>query len=182
MRFFSAAAVRDPVQQRYMARVWQGFVAFLVFGILVGVVCNIAVAVFLTRAADFRSDNIFGNMSRVGVDSWYIGCYGVSPSGQKSQETVTTIKSRTRLTSQPWAYNTLECYGCRSCATYPTMPSVFTKLQLTQGSVDVSPAWIVNPKPSSDMKCKEGVTVASPSTQTIYFNGPPPPSPSEPLL
>ena len=56
MRFFSAAAVRDPVQQRYMARVWQGFIAFLVFGILVGVVSNIAVAVFLTRAADFRSE------------------------------------------------------------------------------------------------------------------------------
>ena len=124
----------------------------------------------------FVGDNIFGNMSRVGPDSWYIGCYGVSPSGQKSQETVTTIKSRTRLTSQPWAYNTLECYGCRNCATYPTIPSVFTKLQLTQGSTAVAPAWLVNPKPSSDMKCKEGVAVASPSTQTIYFNGPPPPT------
>ena len=132
------------------------------------------------RARSYRllsGDNIFGNMSRVGADSWYIGCYGVSPSGQKSKETVTTVKSRTRLTSQPWAYNTLECYGCESCATYPTIPSVFTKLQLTQGSVDVTPTWLVNPKPSSDMKCKEGVSVASPSTQTIYFNGPPAPPP-----
>jgi hypothetical protein len=138
----------------------------------------------LPRAIPARSqlaagDNIFGNMSRVGADSWYIGCYGVSPSGQKSQETVTTIKSRTRLTSQPWAYNTLECYGCENCATYPTLPTVFTKLQLTQGSDAVTPAWLVNPKPSSDMKCKEGVAVASPSTQTIYFNGPPAPPASE---
>ena len=116
-------------------------------------------------------------MSRVGSDAWYIGCYGVSPSGQKSKETVTTVKGRTRLTSQPWAYNTLECYGCESCATYPTIPTVFSKLQLTQGSVAVAPAWLVNPTPSSDMKCKEGVAVANPSTQTIYFNGPPAPPP-----
>jgi hypothetical protein len=116
-------------------------------------------------------------MSRIGSDAWYIGCYGVSPSGQKTVETVTTVKGRTRLTSQPWAYNTLECYGCENCATYPTIPSVFSKLQLTQGSTTVAPTWLVNPKPSSDMKCKEGVAVASPSTQTIYFNGPPAPPP-----
>jgi len=127
-------------------------------------------------------DLIFGNMSRIGSDAWYIGCYGVSPSGQKTVETVTTVKGRTRLTSQPWAYNTLECYGCENCATYPTIPSVFSKLQLTQGSTTVAPTWLVNPKPSSDMKCKEGVAVASPSTQTIYFNGPPAPPPPQQRL
>lgn len=31
---------------------------------------------------------------------------------------------------QPWAYNTIECYGCESCKTFPENVCQFGKLQV----------------------------------------------------
>jgi hypothetical protein len=47
--------------------------------------------------------------------------------------TVVNVKN-TRLSVQPWAYNTLECYGCQSCSTYPANDCQFGKLQARRRS------------------------------------------------
>ena len=59
-------------------------------------------------------DSVVCNMTRLGEDSWFIGSK-ISSSGVETNQKATA----TRLTSQPWAYNTVECYGCRGCSTYP---------------------------------------------------------------
>lgn len=113
-------------------------------------------------------DYIFGNMTRTGPQTWYIGSV-VGSSGANTYISVT----HERLASQPWAYNTLECYGCESCQTYPQhAPCNFTKLELYSGSKLIQPTWKVNPKPSHDMKCHEKPVVLSPDAVSIYFNKP----------
>jgi len=73
-------------------------------------------------------DNIFGNMTRLSGNKWIVD------SVVNSKHTSVTA-DHPRLASQPWAYNAIECYGCRGCGTYPTAPTYFTKLQLLQVSV-----------------------------------------------
>jgi hypothetical protein len=108
-------------------------------------------------------DNIFGNMTRVGKDSWFID--RVSPQNQHTSITV----AHPRLAVQPWAYNTLECYGCTQCATYPTVPIKFTKLSLTVRGKPVSVNWLVNPKNSHLKQCNEMPIVLSSSDVNIKF-------------
>ena len=59
-------------------------------------------------------DSIVCNMTRTGKDSWFIGSK-ISSTGVETNQMATA----TRLEVQPWAYNTVECYGCRDCTTYP---------------------------------------------------------------
>lgn len=110
-------------------------------------------------------DAIFGNMTRTGDQKWFIGSTSVK------HGTSTTISAdHPRLKTQPWAYNTLECYGCQGCSTYPQKPCKFTKLQLFKtGMKPVTPTWKNNPKPAQDRKCHESIAIESPSAVTIGF-------------
>mmetsp|Transcript_2356 Transcript_2356/g.4864 ORF Transcript_2356/g.4864 Transcript_2356/m.4864 type:complete len:309 (-) Transcript_2356:35-961(-) len=111
-------------------------------------------------------DAIFGNMTRVGPTSWFISSV-INSTGEATSITA----DHPRLKTQPWAYNTLECYGCSGCNTYPTQPSVFSELQLTQNGKPVEAKWEVNPKPSQSTQCHEGATVKSSSLVDLYFDG-----------
>ena len=73
------------------------------------------------------------------------------------------------MEKQPWAYNTLECYGCQSCDTYPSNPTYFTKLSLTCGGLQCPPTWEANPRMDPIKKCHEGLTIQSPADVTIFF-------------
>jgi len=109
-------------------------------------------------------DNIFGNMTKTGLNSWFIS--GVSSQTRKSSSISVT---RNRLALQPWAYNTLECYGCGGgCSYEPTTPTQFTKLQLvdTKGN-SITPTWV--PHTSPNPLCHEKATINSPSSVTISF-------------
>jgi hypothetical protein len=88
----------------------------------------------------------------------------------------TTIKPDTpRLTSQPWAYTTVECYGCDdtagkgNCATLPTKPCDFTGMALTSGGKSVEVDWAANPQPSHDVKCKT-LSVDIQSSEAVTYN------------
>eukprot|EP01089_Gocevia_fonbrunei_P012672 TRINITY_DN305_c0_g1_i1.p1 TRINITY_DN305_c0_g1~~TRINITY_DN305_c0_g1_i1.p1 ORF type:complete len:311 (+),score=70.68 TRINITY_DN305_c0_g1_i1:36-935(+) len=111
-------------------------------------------------------DKIYGNMTQTGESTWYIG--GTS---QKSSATSSITVTKTRLMTQPWAYNTLECYGCSGGCDYePTSPSLFTKLELAdKKGAAVTPKWI--PYTSSNDVCHEHATVNSPSSVSIFFQG-----------
>jgi hypothetical protein len=108
-------------------------------------------------------DNIFGNMTRTGAESYYIA--GTS---QKSGKTSSLSVTRSRLSIQPWAYNVLECYGCENCNYEPTQPTQFTQLELYAGTTQLTPQWTtaVSPNP----RCHEQATVNGPSSVTIEFN------------
>jgi len=110
-------------------------------------------------------DNIFGNMTKIGSNSWYIG----GTSTQNGQTTQLSVNNKNRLSSQPWAYNTAECYGCGGgCSYEPTQPVQFTKLSLVdQNNQPVSPQWV--PHTSPNPECKEQATVNSPASVTISF-------------
>jgi len=111
-------------------------------------------------------DNIFGNMTRVGAHSWYIG--GTSSASGLTSEI--TVFHKNRLTSQPWAYNTLECYGCGGgCSYEPTTPIQFTKLSLIdENGHTVMPQWV--PHTSPNRLCHEKANVNSPTSVTINFD------------
>ena len=85
-------------------------------------------------------DVIFGNMTRTGPESWAV----VSTSSQTGATTTQSATNK-RLVQQPWAYTTLECYGCNGCSTYPEKACEFTKMALSGGGKVVTPTWQVNP-------------------------------------
>jgi len=109
-------------------------------------------------------DNILGVMNKTAVTTWYIGGTS-SQTGQTTQITVT----KNRLALQPWAYNTLECYGCGGgCSYEPTTPTQFTKLVLLDKmGHPVVPTWV--PHTSPNRLCHEKAIVNSPASVTINF-------------
>jgi len=109
-------------------------------------------------------DTVFGNMTRTATTAWFIG----SKSVQTGNETNINV-DHPRLQNQPWAYNTIECYGCNGCSTYPKNPEKFTDLKLTQNGKNVPATWKVNPKPSKNMQCKEKPVVVNSGEVDISF-------------
>jgi hypothetical protein len=109
-------------------------------------------------------DSVFGNMTRTGATSWFIG----SQSRATKNETNINVNNA-RLQTQPWAYNTIECYGCNGCNTYPKNPEKFTELQLTQNGKTIPATWRVNPKPSKMMQCKEKPAVVNSGEVDVSF-------------
>jgi len=110
-------------------------------------------------------DSVFGNMTRVDPAGWYIG--STAPGGLT---TSIVAEATDRLTVQPWAYNTLECYGCTDCGSYPVhSPELFTNLQLFAGATTVTPTWLVTPKAPNQLFCHEKAVVSSPAAVTINF-------------
>eukprot|EP01091_Cochliopodium_minus_P020946 TRINITY_DN9343_c0_g1_i1.p1 TRINITY_DN9343_c0_g1~~TRINITY_DN9343_c0_g1_i1.p1 ORF type:complete len:348 (+),score=61.58 TRINITY_DN9343_c0_g1_i1:782-1825(+) len=107
-------------------------------------------------------DNIFGNMTKTATDTWYVGATS-SVNGQTSEITV----SRNRLLSQPWACNTIECYGCiGGCNYLPTNDCVFSKLSMTSNGKSIPPNWsILNPNPI----CNTHANVINPATVDFVF-------------
>jgi hypothetical protein len=104
---------------------------------------------------------VFGNMTRTGPQTWYIG------STNSANETVSISVTRNRLLNQPWAYNTLEGYGVMGCTYEPQNPTQFTALELTVDSKLVSPEWKSFQSPNP--KCHETATINSPDSVTISF-------------
>jgi len=107
-------------------------------------------------------DTVFGNMTRTGPQSWFIGSQSVET--KKSVGLTTTHKT---LASQPWAYTTVECYGCEGCGTEPTQSIDFTEMILTQGSQIVSPNWTAFQSPNPI--CDTTANIMSPETVTFTF-------------
>lgn len=108
-------------------------------------------------------DVVFGNMTRTGADSW-----SIASTVQSSGKTTTQTVSNPRLASQPFAYTTLECYGCSGCDTYPKQAVNFTGMALAtaDGPVDAFD-WVKNAKPQPSQKCNEAVSVVD-QTSVIY--------------
>jgi hypothetical protein len=109
-------------------------------------------------------DYIYGVMNRTGPDTWFIGST-VGSSGQVTSITAT----ETPLASQPWAYTTLECYGCTACNTYPLKPISFTGMSLTSQGKPVLPLWKVTPKKPEQVFCGEKAVVNTPGDVQINF-------------
>jgi len=104
---------------------------------------------------------IFGNMSRTGPESWFIG--GTNAAGAVAKIEV----SRPRLAKQPWAYNTAEGYGVLGCGYEPTNSCSFTDLVITADGKQVTPSWKAFQSPTP--KCGETAHINSPSSVDITF-------------
>jgi len=84
-------------------------------------------------------DVIFGNMTKVGASSWYIGG-SIKSTGVNTFVTVTYD----RLSTQPWAYCTMEVYEIDDCSSdFPpaSSPMQFTGLELRDAAGSVTPDW-----------------------------------------
>eukprot|EP00947_MAST-08B_sp_MAST-8B-sp1_P006592 g6592.t1 len=115
-----------------------------------------------------EGDAILCNMTRTGPTSWVV--VGALQSDPKKVTTQHATNDRLKL--QPWAYNTLECYGCSGCGTYPTKPITFTDNKLFQGGKLVSVSgseWQINPKPAKKLECNEATKVVDNGDTTISF-------------
>lgn len=112
-------------------------------------------------------DAVECNMTRTGDQDWVV--VGTLKSNGKA---TTQKASNSRLKLQPWAYNTLECYGCDGCSTYPTQSITFTENKLYQGGKLLpvpGSMWEINPKPAQKLMCHEKTTVADNGDTTISF-------------
>jgi len=125
-------------------------------------------ALYSTAINVEEGDAILCNMTRTGPTSWIImGTLKSDPTKSAVQKA-----DNPRLKLQPWAYNTLECYGCNGCDTYPKQPITFTENKLYQNGklIDVpSGLWASNPKPAKKMQCKEATHIAANGDTTISF-------------
>ena len=111
-----------------------------------------------------EGDNVFGNMTRTGTQSFTV----VSVNSRTGEQTVQKA-SNARLSTQPWAYNTLECYGCSGCGTFPTKPSVFSGLKLFAGGSEVKATWDVTPVKPVQPLCKAKAVVKDSADVTFDF-------------
>jgi hypothetical protein len=111
-------------------------------------------------------DNIYGNMTKTGSDSWYINCLDTN-SNQNNAITVT----KSLLQTQPWIYVTLEVYGVRNCNEYPAKGTElkFTNLKLTENGSPASINWIVGTNGQQPPVCDSSIKVLSPTAVTITF-------------
>jgi hypothetical protein len=110
-------------------------------------------------------DVIFGNMTMIANASWII----VSQSTQTGKAT-SLHASGTKVVTQPWAYVTIECYGCNGCSTYPTQPSAFTAMTFTDENFGpIAANWTANPQPDPKLQCHEKTDIISPAAVTFSF-------------
>jgi len=110
-------------------------------------------------------DVIFGNMTKVGSNSWYIG-------GSIKASSVNTFVTVTypRLSTQPWAYCTLEVYSIDDCSNdFPpsNSPMKFTGLTLADEQGPVTPNWQALNNQADH--CGATVQVVSADSVTITF-------------
>jgi len=105
-------------------------------------------------------DIIFGNMTRLEGNDWYIA--GVNT---RTNEVAALTVSHTVLRLQPWAYTTVECYGCSDCSYLPTNQLSFTKMSLSAGGKAVTPTWKTYQTPNP--KCHTTAHVVS--AQEVYY-------------
>jgi len=107
-------------------------------------------------------DNIFGNMTKTAPTTWYIG-------GTSTKSGTNTYLSITRplLQTQPWSYNTAECYGCEGCSYEPTQPVQFTQLALYYKGQEITPQWTAEQSPNPI--CDEIAHVSGPTNVYITF-------------
>ena len=109
------------------------------------------------------------NMTRLGETKW-----SVAGTLKSSGQSTTQVADNERLRLQPWAYNTLECYGCSGCSTFPQTPIVFKENKLYQNGELITKIkgtdWQINPQPAEHLECHERTSV-DPTTgdTTISF-------------
>ena len=110
-------------------------------------------ALFSTAINNIKpGDSIFYNMTRTGDDSWVV-IGTVKSTGESTTQTC----QNARLKSQPWAYNTVECYGCDGWA-YPSNFVEFTENKIYKGDQLLplkGSLWKINPKPAKKLMCHE---------------------------
>lgn len=114
-------------------------------------------------------DTVLCNMTRTGDQTWRIsGALASNPGKATVQEA-----NNARLKLQPWAYSAVaECYGCKGCSTYPTIPVKFGNNRLFQSGKELHvPAhlWQSNPKPALRRMCNESVLVGENGDATISW-------------
>jgi len=110
-----------------------------------------------------KGEVIYSYMNKIGAQKWQIAAK--NSANQWAQIKV----SAARLAKQPWAYNTIECYGCDSCQYEPTTPTHFTQLILTdENNKPITPTWVTHVSPK--LKCQEHAVVISPSAVDLYFS------------
>jgi hypothetical protein len=110
-------------------------------------------------------DTIFGGMKMTGANTWVINSTDITTNTEPTVQTVT----RPRLSSQPWAYLTLETYNIADCTWFPpTGASIeFSQLELYDASnYQVTPSWQVN---QNAAHCSAVMTVNSPDDAVIAF-------------
>jgi hypothetical protein len=118
-----------------------------------------------TPVAIQPGDVIFGNMTMIGNASWII----VSESANTGKAT-SLHASGAKVLTQPWAYVTIECYGCNGCSTYPTQPSYFTGMTFTdENAQPIAANWTANPQPNPKLQCHETTSIVSPGAVTFSF-------------
>jgi len=111
---------------------------------------------------------IYGNMTKVSTTEWYIG--GTTGGRTAALNVKFSSDHRSFLTSQPWAYNTAECYGCGGgCDFLPTVPCNFTKLELYYQGAALTPAWVAHVSPNPVCSNTPLPTIVDPQTVSINF-------------
>jgi len=107
---------------------------------------------------------IFGNMTKLDSDTWFIDTVDTST----NDHTSITV-SRSILVTQPWAYVTLEVYDIFSCDNYPTGSIPYTDLQIFALDKLITPQWEIGKAGQNPPICDSSIVVKDAATVSIAF-------------
>jgi hypothetical protein len=93
---------------------------------------------------------------------WYIG-----GTNTRTGETAGITADKARLKVQPWAFTTVECYGCSDCTFLPTNELYFTGMTGAYQGANVPFEWkaFTTPQP----KCATKAVIKDSQTVTYSF-------------
>ena len=105
-------------------------------------------------------------MTKTGDEEWYINAVDDSTNVNSD---ITVKKSR--LSSQPWSYVTLEVYDVISCDQYPAAgtPIPYTELKLYLNGQNVDPTWEIGTDGQDPPICDSSIKIVDDNTVTITF-------------
>jgi len=113
-------------------------------------------------------ETIVGTMVKLddhkGLPTWLISTGVQQQDGSVGKETLIHV-SHERLAKLPWAYTTVECYGCSDCNYLPTNKQYFTNMVAAPKTATVDWVASVTPNPV----CHTKATIIDNATVTYTF-------------
>jgi hypothetical protein len=113
-------------------------------------------------------DVVFGNMTYL-KKSFLGGKWFVGGTVKRTGQTASLTADKARLKTQPWAYTTVECYGCNGgCSYLPTVPLVFSGLSGAYDGKNIPFQWkaFVTPNPV----CSTGPVAHITGSSTVVYS------------
>ena len=92
-------------------------------------------------------DVIYGNMTMT-KSGMFSGTWFIGGTNWRTGQTAGLSADKARLKKQPWAYTTVECYGCQDCSFLPTNELIFSGMTAAVKGTNAPLSWTAYTTPN----------------------------------